>query len=50
MFLYIQDSIDPLVTSVSACVIALTVTMLVIVDRLFGLESILLGKPSDGAG
>ena len=24
MFLYIQDNIDPLVTSVSACVIALT--------------------------
>ena len=25
MFLYIQDNIDPLVTSVSACVIAVTV-------------------------
>ena len=25
MFLYIQDNIDPLVTSVSACVIAITV-------------------------
>ncbi|MEO8751776.1 MAG: ABC transporter permease [Casimicrobiaceae bacterium] len=44
MFLYIQDSIDPMVTSVSACVIALTVILLVIVDRLFGLEKILLGR------
>lgn len=48
MFLYIQDSIDPLVTSVSACVIALTVVLLLVVDRLFGLESILLGRASDG--
>ena len=29
MFLYIQDNIDPLVTSVSACVIAVTVVALV---------------------
>ena len=29
MFLYIQDNIDPLVTSVSACVIAVTVLALV---------------------
>lgn len=45
MFAYIQDSIDPLVTSVSACVIALTVLLLVIADRLFGLDAILLGDP-----
>jgi putative spermidine/putrescine transport system permease protein len=50
MFLYIQDNIDPLVTSVSACVIALTVILLVIVDQLFGLERILLGRPNDGEG
>lgn len=44
MFLYIQDSIDPLVTSVSACVIALTVVVMLIADRIFGIESILLGR------
>src|SRR5438094_3442505 len=49
MFLYIQDSIDPLVTSVSACVIGLTVILLVILDRLFGLEGILLGRSNDAA-
>ncbi|HEY0122021.1 MAG TPA: ABC transporter permease [Rhizobium sp.] len=43
MFAYIQDSVDPLVTSVSACVIAVTIIALVIVDRLFRLDRILLG-------
>ena len=47
MFRYIQDSIDPLVTSVSAGVIGLTVSLLVIVDRMFGLEGILLGRAND---
>jgi putative spermidine/putrescine transport system permease protein len=44
MFLYIQDNIDPLVTSVSACVIAITVVALVILDRLYGLETLLIGR------
>jgi putative spermidine/putrescine transport system permease protein len=39
MFLYIQDNIDPLVTSVSACVIAITVD---------GLERLLVGRGHDG--
>lgn len=43
MFAYIQDSVDPLVTSVSACVIAVTIVALVIIDRLFHLDRILLG-------
>ncbi len=43
MFLYIQDNIDPLVTSVSACVIAITMLALVLLDRLFGLERVLTG-------
>ena len=33
MFLYIQDNIDPLVTSVSAAVIALTTILLIVLDR-----------------
>jgi putative spermidine/putrescine transport system permease protein len=44
MFLYIQDNIDPLVTSVSACVIAITVVLLVLLDRLYGLERLLVGQ------
>jgi putative spermidine/putrescine transport system permease protein len=43
MFLYIQDNIDPLVTSVSACVIAITAAALVALDRLYGLERLLSG-------
>ena len=48
MFLYIQDSIDPLVTSVSACVIAITVVVLVALDRAWGLERLLVGRSADG--
>ena len=43
MFLYIQDNIDPLVTSVSACVIAITVVALILLDRLYGLDRLFLG-------
>ncbi|TNC06391.1 ABC transporter permease [Methylobacterium terricola] len=46
MFLYIQDNIDPLVTSVSACVIAITMVFLVVLDRLYGLDRVLAGKGS----
>jgi len=48
MFLYIQDNIDPLVTSVSACVIAVTVLALVIMDRAYGLERLLVGRSNHG--
>lgn len=44
MFLYIQDNIDPLVTSVSASVIAATVVALIILDRIYGLERLLVGR------
>ena len=48
MFLYIQDNIDPLVTSVSAAVIAITVLALVALDRAYGLERLLVGRGADG--
>ena len=48
MFLYIQDNIDPLVTSVSACVIAVTVAALIVLDRAYGLERLLVGRSVDG--
>lgn len=44
MFLYIQDNIDPLVTSVSAAVIALTAVFLIVLDRLYGIERLLAGR------
>lgn len=44
MFLYIQDNIDPLVTSVSACVIVVTVLFMLLMDRLYGLERLLVGR------
>ena len=47
MFLYIQDNIDPLVTSVSAAVIAVTVAFLLVMDRLYGLEKLLSGRGKD---
>ena len=50
MFLYIQDNIDPLVTSVSACVIAFTVAVLVAIDRFYGLERLLVGRASGREG
>lgn len=48
MFLYIQDNIDPLVTSVSACVIAITMTALILLDRFYGLDRVLAGKSDTG--
>ncbi|CCD94860.1 ABC transporter, permease protein [Bradyrhizobium sp. ORS 375] len=47
MFLYIQDNIDPLVTSVSASVIAITMTVLILLDRLYGLDRVLTAKGGD---
>jgi putative spermidine/putrescine transport system permease protein len=43
MFLYIQDNIDPLVTSISAALIFLTVIVMVILDRLYGLDRLFVG-------
>jgi putative spermidine/putrescine transport system permease protein len=48
MFLYIQDNIDPLVTSVSASVIAITMTVLVLLDRFYGLDRVLTAKGDAG--
>jgi putative spermidine/putrescine transport system permease protein len=44
MFNHIQDSIDPLVTSVSASVIIATVLFLLVIDRLYGLDRLLVGR------
>jgi putative spermidine/putrescine transport system permease protein len=44
MFLYIQDNIDPLVTSISAAVIAITIIALMLIEWLYGLERLLVGR------
>jgi putative spermidine/putrescine transport system permease protein len=43
LFLYIQDNIDPLVAAVSTALIGLTIVAIVIIDRLYGLERLLIG-------
>jgi putative spermidine/putrescine transport system permease protein len=46
MFLYIQDNIDPLVCAVSAALIAITLAAMVLLDRIYGLERLLVGRGS----
>ena len=43
MFLYIQDNIDPLVTSVSAVLIFLTAIVMIALDWLYGLDRLFVG-------
>src|SRR5690348_1250933 len=44
LFLYIQDNIDPLVAAVSAALIGLAVLAMLVLDRLVGLERLLVGR------
>jgi len=44
MFLQIQDTIDPMVAAVSALLIAGTVAVMLVLDRLVGLERLFVGK------
>jgi putative spermidine/putrescine transport system permease protein len=46
IFLHIEDTIDPLVTAVSAVLIFMTAIAVVILDRLVGLEKLFVGKES----
>ena len=50
MFLYIQDNIDPLVTSVSAVVIVLTALVMLLIEWLYGLERLLAGPGARQSG
>jgi putative spermidine/putrescine transport system permease protein len=43
LFLYIEDNIDPLVAAVSTTLIAFAVLALVVIDRLFGIDRLLVG-------
>jgi putative spermidine/putrescine transport system permease protein len=44
MFLYIQDNIDPLVCAVSAALIGITLVAMILLDRIYGLERLLVGR------
>jgi len=44
LFLYIQDNIDPLVASVSASLIFVTLLVMLVIDRVCGLERLLVGR------
>jgi len=44
IFLHIEDTIDPLVTAVSASLIYMTIIAIFILDRLVGLEKLFVGK------
>lgn len=44
MFNYVTDNIDPLVAAVSAALIFLTVILMLILDRFYGLDRLLAGK------
>lgn len=44
MFLYIQDNIDPLIAAVSALLIGLTLVVMILLDRLYGLERLFVGQ------
>ena len=43
LFLYIQDNIDPMVASISACLIAMTVVAMVVLDLAYGLDRLFVG-------
>jgi putative spermidine/putrescine transport system permease protein len=44
MFLYIQDNIDPLVAAVSAALIGIALLAMILLDRVYGLERLLIGR------
>jgi putative spermidine/putrescine transport system permease protein len=45
MYNYISNTIDPLLAAISTVLIALTLVLMIVLDRLFGLDRILGGKP-----
>ncbi len=48
LFLYIEDNIDPLVAAVSATLIVLATLALLVIDRLFGVDRLLIGQAVPG--
>jgi putative spermidine/putrescine transport system permease protein len=44
MYVYATESIDPMMAAVSALVIALTAATMIVLDRVYGLDRVLVGK------
>lgn len=44
MYMYASESIDPMMAAVSTLMIALATVTMIILDRLFGLDRLLVGK------
>ncbi|MEO8490739.1 ABC transporter permease [Pseudomonas sp.] len=44
MYVYATESIDPMMAAVSALVIALTAATMILLDRVYGLDRVLVGK------
>jgi putative spermidine/putrescine transport system permease protein len=44
MYVYATESIDPMMAAVSALVIALTAATMIILDRVYGLDRVLVGR------
>lgn len=44
MYLYATESIDPMMAAVSAVVIALTAVAMLVLDRVYGLDKVLVGR------
>ncbi len=44
MYIYIANTIDPLLASVSTVLILLTLVLMIALDRLYGIDRVLAGK------
>jgi putative spermidine/putrescine transport system permease protein len=44
MYMYATESIDPLMAAVSALMVAVTAVAMVVLDRLYGLDRVLVGR------
>lgn len=44
LFLYIQDNVDPLVCSISTVIIVLTTLLMLLIDRIYGIDRLFIGS------
>jgi putative spermidine/putrescine transport system permease protein len=44
MYMYATESIDPLMAAVSALMVAVTAVAMIVLDRVYGLDRVLVGR------
>jgi putative spermidine/putrescine transport system permease protein len=44
MYMYATESLDPMMAAVSALIVVLTLGLMLVLDRVYGLDRILVGK------